>query len=243
MSVDTERGKICFFEDFIGKDVVADNPEWAVDTDPAVEVLAATDGTGVGGVLRVTMDAGQANIGGIGFGQTQWNALDNYLYFEARVKLSALGTGAERVFVGLTDLQEDTLSEFPFTGATLTTTAAANPDDAIGFFWEGDMTGACWFPAAMNTSTLTVHGSLNMTTEQKANATITAAQWHTLSFRIDSAGKAAEFYVDGKQVYRYFSSTAAVGDVALSPVFVVTEGTDAINADLDYVYVEQGRDN
>ena len=243
MSIDTERGKICFFEDFIGKDVVADNPEWAVDTDPAVEIVAATNGTGDGGVVRVTMDAGQTNIGGIGFGQTQWNALDNYLYFEARVKLSALGTGAERVFVGLTDLQEDTLSEFPFTGATLTTTAVADPNDAIGFFWEGDMTGACWFPASQNADTLIVHGSLNMTTEQKANATITAAAWHTLSFRVDSAGKAAEFYVDGKQVYRYSGSTAVVADVSLSPVFVATEGTTAINADIDYIYVEMGRDN
>ena len=239
MSIDTERGVVKYFEDFIGWDVVADQPEVAVDTDPAVEVVA----TGIGGVVRITMDAGQTNIGGIGFGQTQWSAHDNYLYFEARVKLSALGTAAERVFVGLTDVQEDTLTEFPFTGATLTTTAVADPNDAIGFYFEGDMTGACWFPASQNTDSLVVHGSLNMTTAEKANATITAGAWHTLSFRIDSSAKVAEFWVDGKNVYRYSGSTAVVADVDLIPVFVATEGTTAIDADIDYIYVEMGRDN
>ena len=244
MATDTSRGIIRFFEDFQGLDVVADRPEYGVDTDPAVEVITATDGSGIGGVVRITMDAGQTNIGGITFGTTQWSAHDNYLEFEARVKLSALGTGAERVFVGFTDVQADTLSEMPFTGATTVLTAAADPDDAIGFFWEGDMTGAFWTPASLNTSAVVIDGATNMTADEKRLATITAAQWHTLGFRIQSGAKHVEFFVDGKSVYVYKSATqAAVADVALIPEFVVTEGTGAINADLDYVYCEMGRDN
>lgn len=239
MATDTSRGIICFFEDFVALDVVADRPEYGVDTDPAVEVVAA----GIGGVVRITMEAGQTNVGGITFGQTQWSAYDNYIEFEARVKLSALGTGAERVFVGLTDVQEDTLSEMPFTGATTVLTAAADPNDAIGFFWEGDMTGAYWVPAAQNTDAVTVHGSANMSAEQKTAATITAGQWHTLKFRAQSEAKYVEFFVDGKSVYVYTSDTAAVADVPFVPVFVATEGAAAINADLDYVSVEMGRDN
>ena len=242
MSIDTERGKVSLFEDFLG-DVIADHPEYGVDTDPAVEIVTATNGTGDGGVLRITMDAGQSNVGGIGLGTTVWSAYDNYLYFEARVRLSALGTGAERVFVGFADVQADTLSEMPFSGATATLTATADPDDAIGFFWEGDMTGNYWIPASKNTDALVVHGSLNMTAEQKTNATFAAAAWTTLSFRVDSSAKVAEFFVNGKQVYRYQGTTAVCADVSLIPEFVVTEGTAAINADLDYVYVEQGRDN
>ena len=56
-------------EHFVGVDVVADRPEWAVDTDPAVQVVSGAGGEG--GVVRITMDAGESNIGGILFGQLQ----------------------------------------------------------------------------------------------------------------------------------------------------------------------------
>ena len=240
MATDTSRGIVRFFEDFVGTKVIADKPEYGVDTDPAVEVLSG----GKGGVLRITMDAGQTNIGGINFGTLQWSAYDNYLEFEARVKMSAIGTGAERFFVGFTDVQEDTLTEMPFTGATTVLTAAANPDDAIGFFFEGDMTDAYWVPASLNTSAVVIDGATNMNAAEKRLAKITADTWHTLKFRIQSDAKHVEFFVDGKSVYTYKSSTqAAIADVDLIPEVVVTEGTSAVNFDIDYVAVEAGRDN
>lgn len=241
MSVDGHRGKVEFFEDFIGLDVVADRSEYAVDTDPAVEVVSGAGGEG--GVVRITMDAGQSNVGGIGFGQLQWSAHDNYLYMEARVKMSAIGAAAERFFVGFTDAQEDTLTEMPFTGATTVTTAVADPEDAVGWFFEGDFTTAAWYPASQNTDSLVVHGSANMTAAQKIATTPVAATWHTLAFRIDSEAKYTEFYFDGELVYTYSGTTAVVADVPLIPIIVVTEGTSAVNFDIDYVYVEMGRDN
>lgn len=240
MATDTSRGIVRFFEDFVGTKVIADKPEYGVDTDPAVEVLSG----GLGGVVRITMDAGQTNIGGFNVGTLQWSAYDNYLEFEARVKMSAIGTGAERFFVGFTDVQEDTLTEMPFTGATTVLTAAADPDDAIGFFFEGDMTDAYWVPASLNTSAVVIDGATNMTADQKRLAKITAGQWHTLTFRIQSDAKHVEFFVDGKSVYVYKSATqAAIADVNLIPEVVVTEGTSAVNFDIDYVAVEAGRDN
>lgn len=241
MSTDTPRGTISFFEDFAGTDVIADKPEYGVDTDPAVDVVSGA----VGGVARITCDAGQTNIGGIIFGQTQWSVYDNYLYFEARVRISALGTASERVFVGLTDLQEDTVSEMPFTGATTVLTASGDPDDAVGFFWEGDMTGAYWQPGSVDGDAVVVGSAAQaMTAVQRTNATITAAQWHTLSFRIDSGATHAEFFVDGKHAYTYSGgSTPLTSDVAFVPIFAATEGTGAMNVDLDYIYVETGRDN
>ena len=241
MSVDSDLGKICYFEDFVGWDIIADQPEVAVDTDPAVEIVAA----GIGGVVRITMDAGQTNIGGIIVGQTQWSVYDNFLEFSARVKLSAVGAAAERVFVGLTDLQEDTVSEMPFTGATTVLTASGDPDDCIGFFYEGDMTGQYWQPGSIDGDAVVVGSATNaMDAIQRANAALVAGQWHTLKFRVENAGFHATFYVDGREVYRYVSTTAPVtSDVPFVPVFVATEGTTAIDADLDYIKVEMGRDN
>lgn len=240
MSNDTGRGIVSFYEDFVGMDVVADKPEYAVDTDPAVEVLSG----GIGGVVRITMDAGQSNVGGIGFGTLQWSAFDNYLVFETRVKMSAIGAAAERFFAGFTDVQEDTLTEMPFTGATTVTTPVADPDDAIGWFFEGDMTTAAWYPAAQRTDIQTVQGSANMTTAEIIKTTPVAGQWHTLGFRISSGATYAEFYFDGELVHTYRNTaTTVVADVALIPIVVVTEGTTAVNFDIDYVYVEMGRDN
>ena len=238
MPTSSEYGTVEFFEDFL-IDVIADAPEYSVDT-TVVEIVSGAGGEG--GVLRNTMTGAGSDVQGVAFGQLQWSAHDSWLELVARIKLDVLGTAAERVFVGLTDLQEATMSEFPFTGATTVTTAVANPDDAIGFFWEGDMTGAYWAPSSQNADAMAVHGSANMTAVQKTNATITPGSWHELKMRIDSGAKYCEFHVDGTLVYTYDSATAAVADVPLTPIFVVTEGTTAMLADIDYISVKMGRD-
>ena len=236
-ATDTPRSKVMFFEDFL-YDVVADKAEYSVGTDPAVEILA----TGQNGVVRTTMDAGQANIDGMSFGQLQWyipNADgEGTLSYEIRVRLSAIGTAAERVFVGFTDVQEDTLTEMPFTIATTVLTAVANPDDAIGFMWEGDATNASWYPASQNGDSLVIDGVTNVAALDRVGPT--AATWQTLRMDIHQGAGVVEFYVDGVQIYRY-SGSQAIADVALTPLFVVTEGTSAINFDVDYVYVEATR--
>lgn len=243
MSTDSPRGFVTLFEDFLG-DVIADHPEYGVDTDPAIDILTATDDTGLGGVLRFTLDAGQANIGGIGLGTTVWNAYKNSLSYEVRFKFSALGTASERVFFGFGDVQADTFSEMPFTGATTVLTASGDPDDAVGFFWEGDMTGAYLQPGSIDSDSVVIGTAANaMTASERALATITAGQWHTAGFRIDSGATYAEFYFDGKLVYVYKSSTPLISDVALLPCVVATEGTTAINLDIDYIEVKMGRDD
>lgn len=231
MATDTPRGKVFFFEDFL-YDVVGDKPEYSVDTDPAVEIVA----TAPNGVVRVTMDAGQANIGGMGFGQLQWD-VSQRITMEARVRMSAIGTAAERFFIGFTDVQENTLTEMPFTGATTALTAVADPNDAIGFFFEGDMTNPAWYPAAQNTDTLTIDATDLAALNRK---TPVADTWNTLKMDIYPGATVVEFSVDGEVVLRY-SGTAAIADVPLTPVFVVTEGTSAVNFDVDYIYVETDR--
>lgn len=227
-------GVVEYKQDFIGWDIVADQPEVAVDTDPAVEVVAA----GIGGVVRITMDAGQTNIGGILFGQTQWNPVDHGIYVEARVRLSAIGTGAERVGVWLTDLQEDTLSEYPFTQTTSALTAVADPNDAVGIFWEGD-SALGWVAASQNADSLVVDGISNGT----ARVSPVANKWDILTFEIAKGGKDAVFAVNGTVIAEYHGTTPVIADVPVIPVFGATEGTTAINADIDYIIVRGGRED
>lgn len=233
MPTDTPRGKVCFFEDFL-YDVVADKPEYGVDTDPAVEIVT----TAPNGVVRVTMDAGQTNIGGMGFGNLQWD-ISNRLTMEARVRMSAIGAAAERYFVGFTDVQEDTLTEMPFSATGTTLTASADPNDAIGFFFEGNLTNDAWYPVSQNTDVIVVNGVANVTAANRFAPV--ADTWRTLKIDIFPGATVVEFSVDGRVVYRYSGTTAAVADVPLIPIFVVTEGTTAVNFDVDYVYVEADR--
>ena len=235
MATDTPRGEVKFSEEFT-YDVVADKPEYAVDTDPAVEIVA----TAPGGVVRITMDAGQTNIGGILFGQTQLD-ISGGIYVEARVRLSAIGTAAERVGVWLTDLQEDTLSEYPFTMATTVATPVADPENAIGMFWEGDTTTGSWYGLAQNADSLTAnHIGAVADGSAKASGPV-AAEWQTLAFDISPGATTVDFSVNGQHLYRYKSATAAVADVPLIMVFGATEGTTGINADLDYIEYRMGR--
>jgi len=229
---DSPRDKVMLFEDFVGWDIVADQAEVGVSTDPATEVVSG----GIDGIVRITMDAGQSNVGGIEFGQLQWD-ISNGITLEARVRLSAIGAADERVFVGLHDAKTDTVSEFPFTIATTVLTAAANPDDAIGFVWEGNSTNASWYAASQNNDSVVIDGVANQT---KYLAPV-AATWNTLKMEIAPGATHVEFSVDGEHLYTYDGATAAVDDVALIPVFMGTEGTTAINADIDYMYVESRR--
>ncbi len=236
-ATDTPRGKVMFFEDFLYDDA-ADKPEYAVDADPAVNIVAA----GEDGVMRVTMDGGQTNVGGIGFGQTQWFVDEGTLIFETRVKMSAIGTGAERFFVGFSDRQEDTLTEMPFTGAGTTLTPVADPEDCVGFFFEGDMTNPAWYPASQSTDALLVDGTL-MGSASIGLALPLATVYKTLRFEIGPGGFVGTFYVDGHEVYRHENKSTPVvsASVGLYPLIVVTEGTAAVNFDIDYVYIEKAR--
>lgn len=232
MPTDMSRGFVELFEDFVGWDIIADKPEFAVDTDPAIEVVA----TAPNGVVRATMDAGQSNIGGILFGQTIWD-ITNGFRVEARIKLSAIGAADERVGVWMTDLQEDTLSEYPFTATSTALTAAANPEDAVGIFWEGNGPNSGFFAASQNTDVIVVNGVVNQTRWPRP----VADTYHTLMFEVAPGGLFAEFFVDGKLIYQYKGTTPVCADVPLILVWGVTEGTAAINADLDYISCKSQR--
>jgi len=217
-------------EHFVGWDIVADKPEWAVDTDPAIEVVDATTTAGAGGVIRITMDSA-SDIGGLIAGGKHWHPVEYGIYVEARIRLSAIGTADERVGVWLTDLQEDTLSEYPFTVTTTAATAVADPNDAVGIFWEGNGPDS-WMFLAQNTDALTQDSIANA----KALVQPVADAWDVLAFEIAPGGLSATAWANGQVIGSYKSTTPIVGSVGMCLVAIgCTEGTTAINADLDYI--------
>lgn len=236
-TTDSARGKVFFFEDFL-YDVVADKPEYSVDTDPAVQILA----TGQNGIVRATLDGAQSNIGGMGFGQLQWyipNAGgEGHLLIEVRLRMSAISSTDGNTFFGFTDVQEDTLTENPFTISGTAVTAATDPNDALGMVFHGAATNASWYPVSENNDSLVIDGVTNMTASQRTPPV--ATEWQTLRMVISDAAKTVEFSVDGNLIY-LFEGSQAIDDVALTPVWVNLEGTDASNVDLDYIYVESTR--
>lgn len=238
-ATDTSRGKVFLFEEFL-YDAVADRPEYSLST--AIAASPEIVATGQNGFVRMIMVGGTSDVGGMGFGQTQWyipNADgEGVLTLEMRVRLSAVGTAAERVFIGFTDRQQAVPTEFPFTIATTTITAVSDPDDAIGFIWEGDASNASWYPASQNNDSLVIDGTTNVAALLRTPPV--ATEWQTLKMVIHDGAKVVEFFVDEKLLYRY-SGAQAIDDVALIPTFMVTEGTTAINFDVDYVYVEANR--
>ena len=160
------------------------------------------------------------------------NPVDYGAYVEARVRLSAIGTADERVGVWLTDLQEDTLSEYPFTMTTAALTAAANPDDAVGIFWEGNGPDGFVF-AGENADSITA----NSIASAKALVPPVADTWHVIAFEIAPGGLEATAWADGEVIGTYSSATPIIANVDMIPVFGATEGTAAINADIDYLIV------
>lgn len=217
-------------EHFIGWDIVADKPEWAVDTDPAIEIVDGTGGEG--GVVRITMDAGQTNIGGIAPGIKSWLPIESGIYVEARIRMSAIGAADERVGVWLTDLQEDTISEYPFTMTTTALTGASDPDNSIGIFFEGNGPDS-WVFAAENGDSLTA----NSIASPKALVMPVADAWDVLAFEVAPGGLNARAWVNGELIGEYNSAgTPVCANVAMAgPVFGATEGTAAVNADMDYI--------
>lgn len=230
---DSPRDKVFHMEEFNDVAIIADKPEWGISTDPVPTILA----TGTDGILRITMDGAETNTGGVSFGNLQYD-ISNGIIFEARVRLSAIGTGAERIFIGLTDVQQDVPSEMPFAIAATVLSASSDPDDAIGFFWEGDATNASWYPAGQNNDAVTVDGVANVVGSDRSGPVATV--WNTLKMEIAPGATHVDFSVDGNHILTY-DGTAAIDDVALIPTFAATEGTTAINLDFDYLYIETRR--
>lgn len=134
MSVDSPRGKVCLFDDFLGDTLATDLYVGTASTGGTVAITS----TVVDGVVDLTTDATDGDAAQLA-GNAQWRVQDGSLRLEARVQTDVVTTLAQ--FIGFTDATSET-DTIPMTlsGTTFTTTATT----AVGFLFDTEATNDNW---------------------------------------------------------------------------------------------------
>jgi len=218
------------FDDFTG--VALNTFKWNVvetDTDATETVLAG----GIGGVLRVVTgnDDGNAVVlpdaAGV-TGALQWQASNGGLCFETRVKLSRITLAY--MFLGFTDL---ITIEAPVIASQTADGITTNATDAVGFMFDTGSASDTLFLVGVKNNT-------DATTQVLTEAPV-ADEYATYRIEVSTAG-VATFYLNGVQVGTSMSSAlTAATDLTPVVLFSNTDGTSAINADVDYIHVSMNR--
>lgn len=220
---------VSFFDDFLG-DVIPDQINIVEGTDSATSDAAILAG-GIGGVMQMTTgDAGtglaadmvQATMA------LQWQASNGGLYFQTRIKASAITTCY--IFVGFTDL---VTLEGPIVSAASADTFTTNATDAVGWMFDTRMTTDNWWLTGVATDV--------DATMQDAGVAPVAADYETLGIAVSSGG-VATFFRNGAQVGTAMSGAVTAG-ADLTPTIAVskTSVTASMTLDVDYWHVAMNR--
>lgn len=227
---------VAMFDDFLG-DVIADQWNLLEGTDSATSDAAILAG-GIGGVVRMTTgDAGTGLAADmVQLTQAlQWQASNDGLAFECRLKLSAITTCY--VFVGLTDLA--TTLEAPIESAASANTLTSTASDAVGFMFDTRMTDDTWWLVGVAGDTDATH----------VNTTYAPVADKYATFRIQVAKPVGAATVSSAT---FFYNGAQVGTTMVSAITSATDLTPTINAsktsvaasmtvDVDLVHVSMNR--
>tara|TARA_R100001244_G_scaffold72018_1_gene58247 strand:- start:666 stop:1475 length:810 start_codon:yes stop_codon:yes gene_type:complete len=215
-------------DDFVGDTLSTDN--WLSAEGSDAQATAAILAGGIGGVARLTTGNAGSGVAADAVtvnGALQWQASNDNLVFETRIKHSRI-TNAY-TFVGFTDVATGVEAPVTLSGTTFTT----NASDAVGWMFDTAATTDTWrmVGVAANTDA----------TEQDSAASPVAADYETLRVEIDVLG-VAKFFRNGLPV-----GTAMTGALTpatdLCPVVYTSNlsGTDSYTLDVDYIYVSMDR--
>lgn len=233
---------VAIFEDFDG-DTIPASFEALEGSDSVTSDLAILAG-GIGGVVRfttgdvtgVTAANVLSNVEQLTGGALNWQASNDALAFECRIKLSSILTSY--AFLGFTDLVGT--AELPVVSAASADTITTNASDAVGFLFDVRMSTDRWFLVG-------VAGDTDATLQITANAPV-ANEYAT--FRIEVAkpvGSAtvssANFFYNGAQVgTTMVSAVTSATDLAWTiAVSKAAADVTSITAELDYVHVSMNR--
>lgn len=224
MPGDTTKGKIHFFDDFLGDTINLDL--YATNADTGGTAFAIN--TQHNGVIRGTGDGTDNDLTNI-YGPAQWRAdAGGPLTFEARVTLiTSLADGEE--YIGLSDEATD---ENPMTvsAADALTSTAAN---AVGFCYTGAGT-ADWKAVATNAGT---DGTVTRCNVGGATTPVVGT-WQTFKVVVNVDGD-ADYYINGVW---HVNKQLAVAPATLLNIFVCQQdGGTARSTDIDYWEVWAGR--
>lgn len=223
MPVDTSKGLIHFFEDFLGDTINLD--QFVVNGDDGT---AGAINVQHNGVFRITGDGTDSDIENI-YGPAQWRAdAGGPLTLEVRATLiTSLADG--ETFIGFSDAAVD---EEPFsvnTADALTSTSS----DGVGFCFTGAGT-ADWKAVSTNADADGTVTRLN----KGGTTTPVLTTWQTFKLVVNQDGD-VDFYIDGVNHYR---EDAAIAPATLHNWFVsMVDGGTVRSLDLDYIEVWASR--
>ena len=228
MATDTSFGEVRKFEDFIVT-AIADLPE--------IDVLANDGGTaevtaGADGLMRITLDGDNADDGAAcSFGVLAYIAGDAYLKMEARIYIDDVTD--YKLFIGFGDsIASADETSFSATSDVVTIDTMSN---GIGVLWDGDSTTTQLWAVAGATDVVTVGQGLTSVYNP------VAATFTTIGCLLSKDRKSAQFYVDGKEVYRIDSDSVLVAAASLVPGIWGYDQATATSIDMDYLYGAKGR--
>lgn len=215
------------FDDFLG-DLIGDEWEGLAGSD--AQALAPAITVAENGVVRcvggdsgasVAADASQLS------GELNFQADAGNLVFEARFKLSAIVT--VQMFIGLTDANG--ALEVPIHSAGSANTITTNASDAVGVFFDTQMTDDNFWLAGVDTNVDATHVD--------SSVAPVAATYNKVRIEVDASGD-ARFYIDDNWIADVDSCVTPT--VALCPVAVIRPlSTSSVNLDIDYIHVSQDR--
>jgi hypothetical protein len=218
-----------FSDDFFG-DALLTNWNGRVGSDGQVVTPTILVGAAGGAVRLVTGDDATTTMAVNGVqleSALNWYAAQGNLVFETRVKLSAITDIA--LFVGFTD--QVAALEMPIHSAASANTITTNATDAVGVFFDTEMT----------TDTLWCAGVKNDVdaTHDDSGIVPVAAAYNKIRIEVDVNG-AARIYIDDDLVSEI--TAAVTTSVGLTPVVAAfSRGAASRNVDVDYIYCRQNR--
>ena len=222
---------VVLFDDFVGDTVTGDYWTFTEGTDSATSAAAILAG-GIGGVLRLT--TGDAGTGYAADAEQmtsalQWQASNGGLTFQTRLKLSAITTC--QCFLGFTD--DASTLEIPIDSAASANTITTTATDAVGFFFDTDMTADTWWIAGVAGGTDATH--------QNTGFAPVADTYATFRIEVGTDGSANFFYNNAPVGTTMSGAVTAATD--LTPVITVSKlsVTASMTCDIDYVYVAMNR--
>lgn len=219
---------VVMYDDFLG-DVVADQWNFTEGTDSGTSDGAISEG--VNGVFLLTPGDSAGTVAADGAqlnSALNWKASNGNLVFQARVKLAAITSVS--CFIGLTDTKS---LEQPIHSAASANTITTNATDAVGFFFDTDMTDDNWWFAGVANDVDATH--------QNTGYAPVADTYETFRVEVTTGGVAVA-YRNGLQVGTAMTG-AVTASVALTPCFIIRPLSAAAGKtmSIDYAYVASDR--
>lgn len=204
-----DANTVAFFDDFEG-DVVADQWNYVEGTDTTTAdgaISAAVNGTFL---LTAGDSAGTVAADGAELNrELNWQARQN-LWFHTRLKIASISSVS--CFFGFTDTKS---LEQAIHSASSANTITTNATDAVGFFFDTNMTDDYWWAAGVAGDTDATH--------QNIGYAPVADTYETFSIQLTNSPAnvvSAQFYRNGQPVGSVMSGAVSY-NVSLTPCFLI----------------------